>query len=608
MASRRSQKPPVRVRDDRSITASDARSSPRELIVIAAAGVELRASGAGVTSAVGADVSTLAELLGKENISLEPLFGLPEERMRAATESLKGAPGADALPDMSLYYRVVASDERLDDLAEQFRKDPNVEAAYVKPGVEPARLNDMVPLAIEAPLATLDFTPRQGYLNVAPAGVDARYAWTRPGGGGTGVRVIDIEGGWRFSHEDLRVNQGGVIAGIPITSLEWANHGTAVIGEISGDRNAFGITGIAPDANIRAVSIGGMTTAGAIRIAADHLSPGDIILIELQIGGPNGEPIPVEWWPDNLAAIQYAVARGVIVVEAAGNGGQNLDDPRYDHPFSTFPSTWRNPFHRNSVDSRAIVVGAGAPPSGHFGPDRSRLDFSNYGSMVDAQGWGREVVTAGYGDLQGGSNQDLWYTAQFSGTSSATPIVVGAIACVQGARRAAGLPLRTPLEMRNDLRISGTAQQASSIAPLSQRIGNRPNLKQLLNLKTTKEKEKEREKDKEVIKDLRDTDNFGVRSTLKNRTKDVRDSFKVREGIGSPPAGNVEDRVAALEESVQQLTHFIGAELRPDLTTSSLSGEVGDQDAAALSEELRRQAVDAKTLKDDKDLEKTRDR
>jgi hypothetical protein len=59
---------------------------------------------------------------------------------------------------------------------------------------------------------------------------------------------------------------------------------------------------------------------------------------------------------------------------------------------------------------------------------------------------------------------------------------------------------------------------------------------------------------------------------------------------------------------VQQLTHFITAELRPDLTSSSLSGEIGDHDAAALSEELRRQAVDAKALKDDKDLEKTRDR
>jgi hypothetical protein len=49
------------------------------------------------------------------------------------------------------------------------------------------------------------------------------------------------------------------------------------------------------------------------------------------------------------------------------------------------------------------------------GPDRSRLDFSKFGKAVDVQGWGREVTTCGYGDLQGGNNEDFWYTDQFSG-------------------------------------------------------------------------------------------------------------------------------------------------------------------------------------------------
>jgi subtilisin family serine protease len=607
MASRRSSKKPVPARDIQATKSVP--SLPRELVVIAAAGVELRASGTSISSASGADVSTLAELMATEGVAFEPLFGLPEEKMRAATASLDASlsagVGADLLPEMPLFYRVDAPDERLDELAERLLKDPNIQAAYVKPGAQ-ITLNNMTALASEAPLLSPDFTARQGYLNAAPAGIDARFAWTRPGGAGLGVRIIDIEGGWRFTHEDLVVNQGGVLSGTPIQSLDYVNHGTAVIGEISGDRNSFGITGIAPDANIRGVVASG-GSAAAVRLAADHLSPGDIILIELQAGGRSGL-IPVEWYPDDLLAIQYAVIRGVVVVEVAGNGFQNLDDPVHDAPFSGFPSWWRNPFRRNPINSGAIVVGAGAPPSGNFGPDRSRLSFSNYGSMIDAQGWGQEVVTTGYGDLQGGSNQNLWYTSRFSGTSSAAPIVAGAIACVQGARRAAGLAPRLPKDMRNDLRITGTPQQASSTAPVSQRIGNRPNLRQLLNLKTEKEKEKEREKDKEILKDIRDEGRLTARSTLKNRTKDVRDSFKVREGIGSPSAGNVEDRVAALEETVQQLAHFITGELRPDLTTSSLSEEAGDQDAAALSEELRRQAVDAKTLKDDKDLEKTRDR
>ena len=196
----------------------------------------------------------------------------------------------------------------------------------------------------------------------------------------------------------------------------------------------------------------------------------------------------MEWWPDDFAAIQYAASRGVIVVEAAGNGAENLDDAIYDvnpaSPFGPFPSWWRNPFRRNPLDSRAIVVGAGAPPPGthgrDWGPDRSRLDFSNHGALVDAQGWGREVTCTGYGDLQGGGNEDLWYTDQFSGTSSASPIVVGSVAAVQGVLKAKARPVLNPAQVRDLLRTTGSPQQPSAIAPVSQRIGSRPNLKAMI--------------------------------------------------------------------------------------------------------------------------------
>ncbi|HET7486934.1 MAG TPA: hypothetical protein VFJ85_03335 [Acidimicrobiales bacterium] len=125
-------------------------------------------------------------------------------------------------------------------------------------------------------------------------------------------------------------------------------------------------------------------------------------------------------------------------------------------------------------------MGAGAPPSGSFGNDRSRLDFSNYGARVDAQGWGREVVSTGYGDLQGGPNPDLWYTQSFSGTSSASPIVVGALACLQGAVRAKGRPPIGAARARDLLRSTGSPQQDTPGRPASQRIGNRPNLRQLI--------------------------------------------------------------------------------------------------------------------------------
>jgi hypothetical protein len=103
---------------------------------------------------------------------------------------------------------------------------------------------------------------------------------------------------------------------------------------------------------------------------------------------------------------------------------------------------------------------------------------------VDAQGWGREVTSTGYGNLQGGTDRNRWYTDTFSGTSSAAPIVVGALGCVQGILRAQGAPPLTSARARSLLRATGSPQQDAPGRPRTQRIGNRPNLRQLIPLAT----------------------------------------------------------------------------------------------------------------------------
>ena len=123
-------------------------------------------------------------------------------------------------------------------------------------------------------------------------------------------------------------------------------------------------------------------------------------------------------------------------------------------------------------DSGAIIVGAGGSPLG--GNNLARLWFSNYGSRLDLQGWGENVVTTGYGDLYTGASKNEWYTSNFGGTSSASPIVAGAATVLQAVVKArTGTPL-SPESLRQLLVSTGTPQVGT------QHIGPRPDLREAI--------------------------------------------------------------------------------------------------------------------------------
>ena len=88
------------------------------------------------------------------------------------------------------------------------------------------------------------------------------------------------------------------------------------------------------------------------------------------------------------------------------------------------------------------------------------MGFSNFGALIDAQGWGEEVVACGYGQLQGGA-EERRYTAHFGGTSGASPMIVGALAAVQGIRKAMGRAPLTPAQARALLRATGAPQRGN---------------------------------------------------------------------------------------------------------------------------------------------------
>ena len=217
-------------------------------------------------------------------------------------------------------------------------------------------------------------------------------------------------------------------------------------------------------ANTLSVALAAFASAWSCFVNATRkLKAGDVILIELQATGPNGKYVAMQYWNSLFSAIRAAVAKGITVVEAAGNGNEDFNLPIFKN---TSPRK----------DSGAIVVGAGIPPTnfvdyfgnawgfpryGSIGVSRSRIWFSNDGRIVNVHGWGWHVTTLGYGDAQGGASQNRWYTLRFSGTSSASPIVTGAVACMQSRAIAnCGHPL-PPKRIRAILMATGTPQAAS---------------------------------------------------------------------------------------------------------------------------------------------------
>jgi hypothetical protein len=91
----------------------------RELIVIARPEVGIRVTKVGVASAVGADVTPLADFLSMEDINIQPLFGISEEKLKQEASSFVSATAVE-LSDLSVYYRVQAPDERLDMISEKY--------------------------------------------------------------------------------------------------------------------------------------------------------------------------------------------------------------------------------------------------------------------------------------------------------------------------------------------------------------------------------------------------------------------------------------------------------------------------------------------------------
>ncbi len=333
---------------------------------------------------------------------------------------------------------------------------------------------------------TPDFQAQQTYRGPAPIGIDADYALSYVAGTGSGVRVVDLERQWVLTHEDLSaIDASNIIGTLP--SCWVGNHGTAVLGEIIGDPDGVGVTGLAPDVDMKVAPVMSTCTgedyniANALLAAAEVLEPGDVILIEQQLPGPNAPVpalevdsqfgyVPAEYFDDAFNTIQVLTANGIHVVEAAGNGSQDLDsvtpplgDPSYPERFTL-----------SVRDSGAILVAASTS-----GAIKTRKSWSNHGSCVSAFAWGENIYTTGYGAAEedpacnafpSAPDPDQYYTECFGGTSGAAPMVTAAVAILEALHRSTHGMTYGTTAMRGLVRSMGTTSVSTG-------MGRQPDLR-----------------------------------------------------------------------------------------------------------------------------------
>ncbi|MBE9006936.1 S8 family serine peptidase [Fortiea sp. LEGE XX443] len=279
--------------------------------------------------------------------------------------------------------------------------------------------------------STFADVPNLGGNNWGADLVKAPEVWAK-GYTGKGVVVAVIDTGVDYNHEDLKNNiwtNTKEIAGNGIdddgngyiddvrgwnfsdnnnNTLDRNGHGTHVSGTIAGQRNNYGVTGIAYDAKIMPVKVlndAGSGSYSGIANGIYYAVNNGADVINLSLGGSFSNRTL-------QTAIEYASSQGVVVVMAAGNDGGSR--PGY-------PARYAN--------NSGIAVGA-------VDRNNNLADFSNRSGTNQLA-----YVTAPGVEVYSTVPNNQY--ASYSGTSMATPHVAGVVALMLSAN-----PNLTPAQVR----------------------------------------------------------------------------------------------------------------------------------------------------------------
>lgn len=154
------------------------------------------------------------------------------------------------------------------------------------------------------------------------------HSWNISRGEGVAIAVIDT--GVDENHEDLPELLGGVNT---IDSSHWGNdghgHGTHVAGTIAALDNDHGVVGVAPEAGLYAVKALTNSGGGSVASVIDGIEwacEQDVQIINMSFGMRSYSQALEE-------AVEAAYESGILIVAAAGNDGDSLDNVLYPARF-----------------------------------------------------------------------------------------------------------------------------------------------------------------------------------------------------------------------------------------------------------------------------------
>ena len=263
---------------------------------------------------------------------------------------------------------------------------------------------------------------------------------------------VDFDGRKLVGDDPYNLDDKGYGNGNPKNRVEDESHGTHVAGIIAAKRNnGLGANGVANNVeimSIRAVPNGDeydKDIALGIRYAVDNGAK----IINGSFGkafSPNAQ-----WVYD---AIKYAADHDVIFVHAAGNSGEDLDDPNNPN----FPNDQIN--NGPEMADNVITVGA---LSNQYGSEMV-ASFSNYGAInVDIFAPGDDIYSTmpnNEYDFQGG-------------TSMAAPAVAGVAALVKSyypaltASQVKAILMNSGLTTKSKIVVSGDASKVMDFQKIS---------------------------------------------------------------------------------------------------------------------------------------------